>query len=86
MLAVIPLLGACMKDLPDSLNGYTVSKGVKNSGSEPMPESKVLKASVESLFFSIYAGNHLFGITSNVSWQVSCDADWMMVNGTCYNY
>lgn len=77
LLLVVMLLGACMKDMPDSLNGYTVSKGVKDSGTEPTSESKVLKVSVENLSFSSYAGNQSFGITSNVSWRVSCDADWV---------
>ena len=79
LLLAAMLLGSCMKDIPDSLNGYTVSKGEKGSGTEPAPESKVLKASVESLSFSSYAGNQSFGITSNTSWQISCDADWVTV-------
>ena len=79
LLLAVMLLGSCMKDMPDSLNGYTVSKGAKESGTEPTPEGKTLKASVESLSFSSYAGNQSFGITSNVSWQISCDADWVTV-------
>jgi formylglycine-generating enzyme required for sulfatase activity len=79
LLAVILLLGSCMKDMPDSLNGYTVNKGVKGSGTEPTPENKVLKASVENLSFSNYPGNQSFDITSNVSWRAVCDADWVTV-------
>ena len=79
ILAAFMLTTSCMKDMPDSLNGYTVSKGVKGSGTSPTPEGKTLKASVESLSFSSYAGNQSFGITSNTSWQISCDADWVTV-------
>ena len=85
LLAIMPLLGSCMKDMPDSLNGYTVSKGVKDSGTSPTPEGKYLKASVESLSFTSNAGNQSFVVTGNTSWRVSCDADWVTVSESTIN-
>lgn len=71
LLAVMPLYVSCMKELPDSLKEIAV-----NTGDTPQ-ESKSLKVSVESLSFSSNAGDQSFNVTSNVSWRVVCDADWV---------
>lgn len=82
VLTIVLLASSCMKDMPDSLNGYSVSKGVKGSGSEPTQESKVLKSSVENLSFSSYSGNQSFAISSNTSWTISSDQSWCTVGSS----
>lgn len=71
LLAVMPLYVSCMKELPDSLKVISVSTG------DTPQESKSMKVSVESLSFSSNEEEQSFSVTSNVSWRVACDADWV---------
>lgn len=80
LMTAVMLLSSCMKDIPDSLNGYTVSKGEKDSGIDTTPDGKYLKVSLVSMSFGAPIGNDSFTITSNTSWTVTSDQSWCTVS------
>jgi len=46
----------------------------------PTPETKYLRASVNSLSFKEKAESQTFNISSNADWQISCDANWVTLS------